>query len=147
MPAVSRSSSKNSRPLKFSKKKKDDPCFQTAHSVCTFSTRSYELLFNNIYYNTQIWLFLKIFVFSHFLLFNNSYDFVLKAHSERTLDWSSHFPTKKLHGLEVECFHCMLLCSYAQVRILLRGYFCNFFFQFGVLHEGPRFDIFKSYLR
>ena len=72
-------------------------CDQTAHSVCTFSTKSDELLYNNIYDNTQIWLILKIFVFSHFLLFNNSYDFVLKVHSEWALwfEWLSKIVSVK----------------------------------------------------
>ena len=67
---------------------------QTPHSVCTSSTKSYVLLYNNIYDNTQIWLFLKIFVFSHFVLFNNSYDFVLKPHNEWAVWFQSYHSSK-----------------------------------------------------
>ena len=41
----------------------------------------------------QIWLFLKSFVFSHFLLYNNSYDFVVKVHTEWAV-WFQPFSSK-----------------------------------------------------
>ena len=82
---------------------------QTAHSVCAFSTKSDELLYNQTYDNTQIWLFLKNFVFSHFLMYNNSYNFVLKVHQ---VTWKLRYQGKNLqfgNKINFEYFDLVLM--------------------------------------